>query len=206
MILFKNPILDTEYKTVQKRGNMKKEYRNSARTKRMIREAFVELMSERRALADISISELAERADIAKSTFYNHYDDIYSVAEEMLDELVTGLEGIIDVMGADDKADYRLYVMSFFEFLKQNEETYRKVIFSPDVRLFTDKIKYVIFHRIMSKNIPVHSAKSREQRYISVRCIANSCVDIMVDYYKGEIDMTMDEMAEAIFGLVDKLL
>lgn len=185
---------------------MKKEYRNSARTKRMIREAFVELLGERRALSDISISELAERADIAKSTFYNHYDDIYSVAEEMFDEFVTGLEDIIDAVGADTKSDYRLYVMSFFEFLKQNEETYRKVIFSPDVRLFTDKIKYVIFHRIMSKNIHVHGAASREERYISVRCIANSCVDIMVDYYKGEINMTMDEMAEAIFRLIDKLL
>jgi hypothetical protein len=124
----------------------------------------------------------------------------------MFDELVTGLEGIIDAMGADAKSDYGLYVMSFFEFLKQNEETYRKVIFSPDVRLFTDKIKYVIFHRIMSKNIPVQGAVSKEQRYISVRCIANSCVDIMVDYYKGEIDLTMDEMAEAIFTLVDKIL
>ena len=191
---------------VQKRGRMKKEYRNSARTKRMIRKAFVELLGERRGISDISVSELAERADIAKSTFYNHYDDIYSVAEEMFDELVTGLEGIIDAMGADAKSDYRLYVMSCFEFLKQNEETYRKVIFSPDVRLFTDKIKYVIFHRIMSKNIPVQGAASKEQRYISVRCIANSCVDIMVDYYKGEIDLTMDEMAEAIFTLVDKIL
>ena len=39
-----------------------------------------------------TVAELAERADIAKRTFYNHYDDVYAIADEMLHELIGELE------------------------------------------------------------------------------------------------------------------
>lgn len=185
---------------------MKKEYRNSARTKKMIRAAFVELLGEKKGLSDISIAELSERADIAKSTFYNHYDDIYSVAEEMQDELIASLDRIIDAMEEANTADYRIYLMSIFEFLKQNEETYRTIIVSPDVRLFTDKIKHIISKRILSKDKLFSVKDSPSERYMRVRFVTNSCVDIMVDYFKGDIDMTMDQLAESVLGIIDKIM
>ena len=64
---------------------MKKEYRSTLRTKKMIRAAFVELLGEKKNMETITVSELSERADVAKSTFYNHYDDVYAVAEEFED-------------------------------------------------------------------------------------------------------------------------
>ena len=92
---------------------MKKEYRNSARTKKMIRSAFVDLIGEKKVIASISVAELAERADIAKSTFYNHYDDIYAVADEILKELLDSLDMIIDAMDADKTSDYHIYILIF---------------------------------------------------------------------------------------------
>lgn len=70
---------------------MRKTYRNAERTRRMIRQAFAELLAEKRTMGSISVSELTARADIAKSTFYNHYADIYAVAEEFENELVAML-------------------------------------------------------------------------------------------------------------------
>lgn len=172
----------------------------------MIRAAFVELLGEKKSLSSLTVSELAERADIAKSTFYNHYDDIYSVAEEMLDELIESLDRIIDAMEADSTADYKTYLMSIFEFLKENEATYRTMIVSPDVRMFTDKIKYVIYHRVLSKSKLMQVGGSRAERYMRVRFITNSCVDIMVDYFKGDIDMTMDELAESVIKLIERII
>ena len=48
---------------------MKKEYRCVTRTKKMIRVAFVELLGEKKSIEGVTVGELAERADIAKSTF-----------------------------------------------------------------------------------------------------------------------------------------
>ena len=80
----------------------------------MIRSAFVDLISEKKLISNITVAELAERADIAKSTFYNHYDDVYSIADEILRELISELENIIDEMDADKTADYRVYIKRIF--------------------------------------------------------------------------------------------
>lgn len=65
-----------------------KQYRNAERTKKWIRRAFIELISEKKTINKITVNELAERADITKTTFCYHYDDIYAVAEEFENELI----------------------------------------------------------------------------------------------------------------------
>ena len=51
----------------------KKIDRRQVRTKRRIRDAFMELIMEK-PMEKLTIKELAERADIDRKTFYLHYD------------------------------------------------------------------------------------------------------------------------------------
>ena len=155
---------------------MKKEYRNASRTKKMIRSAFVDLIGEKKVIASISVAELAERADIAKSTFYNHYDDIYAVADEILKELLDSLDMIIDAMDADKTSDYHIYIK----------------------RIFTKRVFANVKSPFLSKN--------KTERYVQISFLANACVDIMVDYFKGEIDMSFDELEKTIMSILDKMM
>ncbi len=185
---------------------MKKEYRNSLRTKRMIREAFARLIGEKKMISNISVAELSERADIAKSTFYNHYDDIYAVADEILQEVLDGLNMIIDSMEADKTKDYRIYIKSIFAFLKQNENLYRNVVNSPDALFFIDKIKHVISNRVFTKITSPALSKNREERYVQISFLADGCVDILVAYLRGDIDMSFDELENTIMSLLEKFM
>lgn len=72
-----------------------KTYRNAERTKRWIRRTFTEMMAEKRDIEKITVTELARRADISKTTFYYHYDDIYAVAEEFENELIEQLSAVL---------------------------------------------------------------------------------------------------------------
>ena len=76
-----------------------KPYRNAERTKKWIRRAFTELMAEKKDIEKISVTELAERADISKTTFYYHYEDIYAVAEEFENELIDALSAALKEIG-----------------------------------------------------------------------------------------------------------
>lgn len=62
-------------------------------TKRMIRESLIELL-EIRPINKISISELCKRAEINRSTFYNHYENIYDVLDEIGEVIAKDLEEI----------------------------------------------------------------------------------------------------------------
>lgn len=88
----------------------------------MIRAAFVELLGEKKNMETITVGELAERADIAKITFYNHYDDVYAVAEEFENELIAKLSAVLDEIELERSSEYESYFRKVIEFLKVNED------------------------------------------------------------------------------------
>lgn len=185
---------------------MKKEYRNSQRTRRMIRSAFVELVAEKKSLSEITVAELAERADIAKSTFYNHYDDIYGVADEMLREILEGLNSIIDAMEASKNNDYRLHIKSIFAFIKENAGIYSKIASSPDSIFFIDRIKHLISKRVFANINSPSLSQNKTERQVQITFFAHACVDTMVDYFKGNIDMTFDALENTVMAILDKMM
>ncbi len=62
---------------------MSKEYRNSIRSRKSIRTAYAELISEKKDSSKITVKEIVDRADISKSTFYCHYNDINDLVVEI---------------------------------------------------------------------------------------------------------------------------
>lgn len=64
------------------------------KTKRVIRGALVDLMSEK-GLSEITVSELSARAMINRKTFYRHYREIGDVVAELENEI---LEGFTEVL------------------------------------------------------------------------------------------------------------
>lgn len=67
------------------------------KTEKAIKNAFLELRSKR-AVEKITIKELCGLAQINKSTFYSHYDDIYDLSEKLQMETVMD---ILDTIAND---------------------------------------------------------------------------------------------------------
>ena len=53
---------------------------SSRKTRARIKTAFAEIINEKKSLSKVTVTEIVKRADITRSTFYTHYDDIYDVA------------------------------------------------------------------------------------------------------------------------------
>ena len=69
---------------------------SSRKTKKAIKEAFAELMHEKCELSNITVKELVARADITRSSFYTHYDNIYEVAGDIQNETMEMLQKNIE--------------------------------------------------------------------------------------------------------------
>ena len=68
--------------------------RRVIRTKKAIREAFAKLLTEK-DINDITISDIAELADINRKTFYNYYDGIYQVVDEIENEIIGRFDAVL---------------------------------------------------------------------------------------------------------------
>ena len=74
-----------------------KDNRSTRRTRSAIREALTEMLALK-PVGKITVQELIDKANICRTTFYAHYEDIYDllfeVENDILSEIREGLEGL----------------------------------------------------------------------------------------------------------------
>lgn len=124
--------------------------KSSEKTKRLIKATFAEMLSEKKELCRISVSELAARAGINRSTFYSHYDDVYAVAEDYENELIAQVSnnGAVEMRGDLRQAEH--FVDSFFGFIKVNDENYKLICKSDDSLYAANKLAESAEKRVLS--------------------------------------------------------
>lgn len=84
--------------------------RRIKKTKRAIRYAFAELLSQK-DINDITIREIADLADINRKTFYNYYSGIYQIVDEIENEVVSAFESVLGELDLkrDLENPYRIF-------------------------------------------------------------------------------------------------
>ena len=119
---------------------------SSQKTRNIIKKTFAEMLSEKKELAKISVSELVRRADINRGTFYSHYDDIYAVAEDYENELISLFFSNAELI-ASTNTDKFIDLM--FEYIKRNDEIYRMLCKSNDFVMIMQKFMRLAANKII---------------------------------------------------------
>lgn len=119
---------------------------SSKKTKRLIKKIFAEMLSEKKDLSCISVSELCARAELSRGTFYSHYDDIYGVAEEYENELI---DAFFDKTRLIASRDISQFIDSIFEYIRQNDENYRLLCRSNEVIFAAKKLTSIASEKLI---------------------------------------------------------
>ena len=185
-----------------------KAYRNAERTKKWIRRTFTEMMAEKRDIEKITVTELSRRADISKTTFYYHYDDIYAVAEEFENELIEQLSAVLSEISRgslSDTFDFGYYTRSIIDFLKENEAGYKMVMGASSPQLFIEKLKKIIAKKI-TENISYVPFDSEPEKWeVQICFFTSACVDVAAEYFRGGFSVPFDTVTEVVLEAVEKL-
>jgi len=106
------------------------------KTKKNIREAFLELRSQN-ALENIKVTKLCELALINKTTFYKHYQDIYALSEEIENETILSTMSRFERMNSLFTDPDGFIRGLYFAF--KSQEKLIKILFSGRMDLLFDK-------------------------------------------------------------------
>ena len=151
---------------------------SSQKTRNIIKKTFAEMLSEKKELAKISVSELVRRADINRGTFYSHYDDIYAVAEDYENELISLFFSNAELI-ASTNTDKFIDLM--FEYIKRNDEIYRMLCKSNDFVMIMQKFMRLAANKIIE--IINASSEIVEREFITLE--VNSFIEgFMFEYVK----------------------
>lgn len=168
--------------------------RSSEKTKKLIKNTFAELIKEQQSLNKITVSELVKRADINRGTFYNHYDSIYDVAEELEAE-------IINVLFENTKKLYTLedifnYLDEVIIYLKKNEDIYRLLLASNEPQVFLKKLNKSMLNKLYNSINNNPNFKNSDSLKFQVAFFTDGIVNQILNYFTSKSDYSLDEISK----------
>jgi len=115
------------------------------RTENAIKSSFVALIKTKN-IEKITIKELCSIAAISRKTFYDHYLDIYDLADKIsilvLDEMNPNASG---------KYDFNQVIEGMMLFMKENLTITEKAVLPENTNYFFGNILYLIYNNTVTK-------------------------------------------------------
>ncbi|QUG42992.1 TetR/AcrR family transcriptional regulator [Psychrobacillus sp. INOP01] len=116
--------------------------RRIRRTKNLLKEHFVQLVKEK-GYKNVTVTDIVEKADYNRSTFYLHFKDKEDIAEELVAEILKGLEVAFHQPFIDTKiVEYDLILPSsntFFRHFYNNRNFYSLLNLEDTIPRFKEK-------------------------------------------------------------------
>ena len=174
--------------------------RRVIKTKKAIRTAFAKALSEKN-IDKITIKDIADKADINRKTFYNYYDGVYQLVDEIEDELVSNLEEATKDLKFDD-------------ILRNPKKMFERIaeIMSSDLEFYGYLMKMdnnvhlaVKIITLMENKIKESVAGRRQVDPVKLDIAVNYAVTGMVssfrNWFNSDRKLSLDEVSELVSEL-----
>lgn len=148
-------------------------------TKNLIKEEFLKLLDER-SFNSITISMIAERCEINRNTFYYHYEDIYSLVKEILDDEIKKVDQEFNSSFSWENS--LITASSFFMDNKKAAQNLFKSIDKKDTDLYLYKICESVMTKYVENECQTKNIRASEEDKA-----------LVIDFYRA-----------ALVGLLDK--
>ncbi|MDO4967572.1 MAG: TetR/AcrR family transcriptional regulator [Candidatus Saccharibacteria bacterium] len=165
-------------------------YNSSKRTHERIKQTFAELLSEKKTVNNITVAELAKRAEITRGTFYAHFNNIKEVSEEVEKEVVERLQ--VSNNKIENIEDFPVFLHEFFQFLAENEELYRQILSSEAPMAFVNRLNLQITQAARDA-LKANSFKHPIQE-LDITFYIDGATYMILKYFRGEISMSLNEI------------
>lgn len=103
----------------------KSTHKNAARSRHLIKQAFAELLNEK-DMAKITVTDIVERANISRGTFYAHYLDVYDLYSAIQSNIVEAIDETFETVGMYNIIlDPSEVILSSIRFLDKDKSYYK---------------------------------------------------------------------------------
>lgn len=164
---------------------------SSKKTVKNIKKIFAEMLSEKKELGKISVSELCQRAEISRGTFYAHYDDIYGVAEDYENELI---DVLFDNARLLTQKGPEQFVDTVFSYIRQNNENYKPLCRSNDLIFAAKKLTAIASAKFLELSYGDPRIRNRQYIELEINLFLDGLLCEYVRYCRDYTETTLDDL------------
>lgn len=172
------------------------------KTKKLLEESLFNLLKSKN-INKITVRELTASIDINRSTFYDHYTDVYdlleSVQDRLLDDIYSLYKNVI-ISDFNDKEFNALF--KILDYIKNNKEIFKILLNGYNNLLFVEKLKKAIAGKFTDDfigKIPII-----DEKYYSLLSsfFVSGCIGLIQEWLKNDTKMSTIELTEIIRNLI----
>lgn len=175
--------------------------RNSQRSKQLLITAYAELLSEKDA-KKISVTDVTSRADLNRSTFYTHFENVDDLLRCILHDVSEQVLEVADTASKDSfmgNPDPTLKKVA--EYLQANLPVYRNLMQAPHAIAFLTDMKQQIADRVIETCAPTEHT-TLDLR-IPIEYITGGIVDIYASWLCNRYqDVSLNDINNAASKLI----
>ena len=180
----------------------KKEYRSAIRSRKMIRQAFFEVLKEK-PFEKITVTDIVKKADVNRSTFYAHYPDVMGVVEELQEEILEYTQSFMENVDFKDYYENpKPHLQHIIKLVAENNELYRLLMTSAMATKQFEELKYILIDRTLETLEMPEGFKDRFEFEFSVRFFMGGVVDVYTQWLYGVIDCSLEELTDQLARMI----
>ena len=181
-----------------------KESRKTKYTHMALKDSLIELMKQK-SIAQITIKEICDNADINRTTFYAHFTDQYQLLKSIEDETLSWVKEIIAAFsGKTEKKDFLINIERIFEYLIENKNHIQVLMSEQGDIDFQRNLLVVIYEQCATwlTDVLVTDISKSELFFVF---LVNGSVGLIQHWLKNGMKETAREMSEFIYNMTTSL-
>lgn len=174
----------------------KKEDPRAIRSKRVFKEAVVNILIDNPDISKLTVQNIAERAELNRATFYLHFIDINDLLKQVVYDIFDDLSLKITPTLQIDNVNNQEQLMTFLDYFYQHRKILAVLFEHPG---FKRKFHMMLTDLIIVEREPDHT-DSRETT-LSMDILASSVQGIIMWWLKDGIHYSSEYIAEQMIAL-----
>ncbi len=173
--------------------------KNNQRTrlsKILLKNALMDLLSEKGSVTKISVRELCERADLNRSTFYAHYSEPKELLEEVETALLDATREHLQKIGTENDIGAHRYLLSFLIYIKENDKPFRTLLIDAGDPEFRSKFMQQSIIQFV-ENLNISFPKDQEQYIYSY--ILNGSTGVIIQWMRSDYSIDENALVDLLF-------
>lgn len=173
--------------------------RRVRKTQIAVESSLLELLKEKK-LSQITVSELSERADINRKTFYNNYASVEAVFASIECKLTSF---IFDSLPQTLTPESDIDILNLFQKLASIVEPYKEILNEIAIHNNLIPLQKRMDEKIIpyiEQNLTMYHIDKRLTPYINIY-IVHGVFNIYTEWFSQESDLTAEQIAQLAYNL-----
>lgn len=176
--------------------------RRILKSREAIVEAFVALMAEKN-FEQITINEIAERANVSRGTVYLHYTDKFDLLDQCIkSHLVELIESFLPC-GATGIFPSKASLLHTFQYLGQHAFFYAAVLANKGVPTFRNRLQAALL-RGLDKQIDMNGINRDMNKEMLIQFLTSAIAGMIEWWITNSMPYTDVEVVEQLWALMER--